>query len=80
MEDNMRTYDSLPETIRLILLKEVLRICGMSRSTLYNNIKERQFQEPIRILARSVAWLQSEVQEWIELKVKLRTVKQRQSP
>ena len=76
----MRTYDSLSETIRLIRLKEVLRICGMSRSTLYNNIKERQFPEPIRISARSVAWLQSEVQEWVELKVKLRTVKQRQSP
>ncbi|WP_235922813.1 helix-turn-helix transcriptional regulator [Rugamonas aquatica] len=52
----------------------------MSRSTLYNNIKERQFPEPIRISVRSVAWLQSEVQEWVELKVKLRTVKQRQSP
>ncbi|RFP11866.1 AlpA family transcriptional regulator [Duganella sp. BJB475] len=75
----MRTYDSLPETIRLIRLKEVLRICGMSRSTLYNNIKERQFPEPIRISARSVAWLQSEVQEWVELKVKLRAVKHRQS-
>ncbi len=76
----MRTNDSLPETIRLIRLTEVLRICGMSRSTLYKNIKERQFPEPLRISARSVAWLQSEVQEWVELKVKLRSVKQHQSP
>lgn len=76
----MRTYDSLPETIRLIRLKEVLRICGMSRSTLYNNIKEQQFPEPIRISARSVAWLQSEVLEWIELRVKFRTVKHSHKP
>ena len=76
----MRSYDSLPDTIRLIRLKEVLRICGMSRTALYNNINRRQFPEPIRISARSVAWLQSEVLEWVELKVKLRTVKPRQSP
>ncbi|MFS2004591.1 helix-turn-helix transcriptional regulator [Duganella sp. CT11-25] len=75
----MRSDDSLPETIRLIRLKEVLRICGMSRSTLYNNIKERQFPEPIRISTRSVAWLQSEVLEWAELRIKLRTMKHRQS-
>ncbi|MBV8634766.1 MAG: AlpA family transcriptional regulator [Burkholderiaceae bacterium] len=75
----MRSYDSLPESVRLIRLKEVLRICGMSRTTLYNNIRDKQFPEPIQISARAVAWLQSEVLEWLDMRIKLRSIKHRQS-
>lgn len=49
--------------IRFIRLKEVLAICGMSRTSLYEAIKEKKFPAPIRLYGRSTAWIKSEVQQ-----------------
>lgn len=51
---------------RFIRLNEVLTICGKSRSSLYEAIKEGKFPAPIKLQGRSSAWVRSEIQQWIQ--------------
>ena len=61
---------ALASEIRLIRLKEVMSICGMSRSSVYLAIKNGQFPSPVKLSTRSIAWLRSEVIAWVESRVK----------
>lgn len=51
---------------RLIRVPEVLRRVGFSRTTMYELIKEGRFPDKIIIGARSVAFVESEIEAWIE--------------
>ena len=55
---------------RLMKLAEVLRLCGLSKSTLYELIPKGEFPASVRISARSVGWRQYEVREWLESRPK----------
>lgn len=50
------------QPIRLIRLKEVMALTGLSRSYVYQLIGEADFPQSISLGARAVAWVQSEVQ------------------
>jgi len=68
---------SLPEHRRicmntLVRLPEVIKKTGLARTTIYVLIAEGKFPKPINLTRRSVAWLSSEIDSWIEEKVKLR--------
>jgi prophage regulatory protein len=52
--------------LRLIRLKEVLAICGKSRSSVYEAIKKGEFPSPVKLRGRSSAWIKSEVLQWVE--------------
>ena len=54
------------EEHRLIRRDQVLHICGISRSGLYDLIARGLFPEPVRIGRRAVAWRESEIAAWIE--------------
>ena len=56
---------SSPE-VRLIPLGEVLRICALGRSTVYNLLAARQFPRPVKIGRRGVRWRLSDIEEWVE--------------
>jgi prophage regulatory protein len=59
---------SLPDVPeRLLRIKEVLSITGLSRSRLYALIKEGKFAEPFALGegSRTVAWIASEVNDWV---------------
>jgi prophage regulatory protein len=58
--------------MRLIRLKSVIECTGMARSTIYKYINEGSFPKPVSLGARSVAWVESEVQEWITSRIKIR--------
>lgn len=51
---------------RLIRVPEVLRRVGFSRTTMYELIKEGRFPDKIIIGARAVAFVESEIDAWIE--------------
>lgn len=51
---------------RLIRVPEVLSRVGFSRTTLYERIKEGSFPERVKIGLRSVAFVESEIDAWIE--------------
>ncbi|EJE4211378.1 TPA: AlpA family transcriptional regulator [Vibrio cholerae] len=58
--------------IRLIRFREVLAMTGLSRSSMYRFIEENQFPAQVQLGGRAVAWVESEVQEWITERVKCR--------
>ncbi|GJJ00738.1 hypothetical protein RugamoR64_12760 [Duganella rhizosphaerae] len=65
----MDTTKTVPGTRRLIRIREVLQLCGMSRATLYREIKLHMFPAPVKLSARSVAWLHDDVMQWIDARV-----------
>ena len=43
---------------------------GLSRSTLYQYIKDGDFPKPVRLGPRAVGWLESDISAWIAARVK----------
>lgn len=43
---------------------------GLSRSTIYLRIASGEFPKPIPLGGRAVGWLESEVNDWLEQKIK----------
>ena len=58
--------------MRLIKLKDVMHITGLARSTVYKYIADGNFPKPVSLGERNVAWLHSEVEDWIWDKVEQR--------
>lgn len=54
-------------------LKEVKARTGLSRSSIYALIKKGHFPSPIPLGARSVGFLDSEINDWIQARVSART-------
>ncbi|HHE8021077.1 TPA: AlpA family transcriptional regulator [Escherichia coli] len=46
---------------RFIRLPEVMHLCGLSRSTIYDLISRDAFPQQISLGGKNVAWVQSEV-------------------
>ena len=67
----METIDSfaLSPTKRLIRLPEVLNMVGLSRSSVYSYIAKGRFPRAINLGERAVAWLESDVQNWISSRI-----------
>ena len=57
----------LPQ-MKILKLKEVLELMPMSKSTLYYEINEGRFPEPIKLSRRSVGWLIEDVYNWRDKK------------
>jgi len=51
---------------RLMRLKEVTSLTGLSRSSIYNYIANGAFPPQVKIGYRSVAWRETDVYDWIE--------------
>lgn len=58
--------------MRLIRLKEVIDSTGLARSTIYKYIDEGTFPRSVSLGDRAVAWVESEVQEWILERIEAR--------
>ncbi|MGC8343346.1 MULTISPECIES: helix-turn-helix transcriptional regulator [Enterobacterales] len=56
---------STTQTTRLIRLPEVLHKTGYKKAWIYRLISENKFPKPIKLGARSVAFIEIEVDEWI---------------
>lgn len=54
-----------PEGARLIRLKEVQCRVGLSRSTIYRWMAEGTFPKPVRLGGHAVAWVLSDIDQWI---------------
>ncbi|KAA6101384.1 MULTISPECIES: AlpA family transcriptional regulator [Pantoea] len=49
----------------LIRLPEVIKRTGISKTTIYELINEKRFPSQVKIGARSVAFIESEIDEWL---------------
>lgn len=43
---------------------------GLTRSALYQLMREGTFPRPVKLTERSVAWIESEVRAWIEARIR----------
>jgi prophage regulatory protein len=48
----------------LLRLKDVSRLVGLSRSTIYKRVSDGTFPPPIRVSERSVRWRMQDLLEW----------------
>lgn len=55
--------------MRLLKLKDVIFQTGLARSTIYKYISESRFPKPVSLGERNVAWVESEIDSWISLKI-----------
>ena len=52
---------------KILRLKDVIAVTGLSRSTIYAEIAKGKFPRQIPLTgSRSVGWLESAITEWIE--------------
>lgn len=54
---------------KLLRLSDVRDRVPYSRSTIYQLITQGKFPKPISIGARAVAWLESDIDEWIKARI-----------
>jgi len=57
-------------TIQLLRRPDVEKKTGLSRSTIYKRIDEGTFPKPIPLGGRLVAWLETDIQDWIKQRMK----------
>ena len=55
--------------MRLIRMKEVMHLTGLSRPSVYRLMKDGTFPNSIDVGERSVAWVDDEVHEWVDQKI-----------
>jgi len=55
---------------RVLRLKEVCKVTGLGRSFIYQLQAEQRFPHSIKIGVRAVGWLDSEVREWLECRIR----------
>ncbi len=60
----MKSENSI--SVVMLRLREVTRVTGLARSTIYKLIREGRFPRPVKLAARAVAWRSDVVNAWIE--------------
>jgi predicted DNA-binding transcriptional regulator AlpA len=67
--DTFATMDTSPASSepeeRLVLMTEVLRLTGLSRTILYERMGHGEFPKPRKVGAKN-AWLYSEIRAWMQ--------------
>ncbi|EKO3819893.1 AlpA family transcriptional regulator [Vibrio harveyi] len=58
--------------MRFMRLQEVKEKTGLSKSAIYNKIKDCEFPASVPIGSRTVAWLESDINKWLEWRVQVR--------
>lgn len=57
-------------TTKILRLPEIKARTGLSRSTIYLYIAEGRFPKPIALGGRAVGWLDSEIDDWLDQRIK----------
>lgn len=58
----------MPE--KILRLPAVKSLTGLSRSTIYLWVEGKSFPEPINLGTRAVGWVESEITQWIDQRIK----------
>ena len=54
---------------KLIKINDVTAMTGLSKSHLYALVQQGIFPKPVKLTERSSAWVESEVQAWIDTRI-----------
>lgn len=60
---------SFPVQERFMRLPEVIHVCGLSRSTIYDLISRNAFPQQVSLGGKNVAWLHSEITAWMTARI-----------
>lgn len=63
-----------PKKEQFLRLTEVMARTGLSRSAIYLGISEGNFPKNICLSTRSVAWLESEIDAWMQDRINQRSI------
>ncbi|EKZ9178195.1 AlpA family transcriptional regulator [Vibrio vulnificus] len=63
--------------MKVIRLKEVMALTGLSKSSIYRFSESNDFPKSVPLGARSVGWIESEVTQWLERKISSREQEKR---
>ncbi|EHQ8971635.1 AlpA family transcriptional regulator [Escherichia coli] len=66
--------DTSKKNYRLLRISDVINLTGLPKSTIYLKIKNNEFPNQVSIGSRSVAWVENEVNEWIEKNIANRSL------
>ncbi|WP_075709657.1 AlpA family transcriptional regulator [Vibrio panuliri] len=61
----MRTTAIGERPMRFLKLKEVMQKTALSRSAIYRKMNDGEFPQSVSLGDRAVAWVESEVDEWM---------------
>ena len=66
--DGMRTlsWSQTDDGERLLRIKQVMTILGISRATIYRYVASGKLPSPVKLSVRCVAWKASVIADWIE--------------
>lgn len=53
----------------LIRVKEVVKITGLAKATIYAKAANKTFPAPIKISDRASAWISEEVEQWVQERI-----------
>jgi prophage regulatory protein len=71
------SVEQLKETtsapVRILRLPEVIRRTGLPRGSIYEQMALGLFPKPISLTFRTVGWLEKEVDDWLEGRVRARS-------
>lgn len=62
------------KSVKLLRIKQVQQITGLSKSYIYQLCNQNLFPKSIQLVTggSSVAWVESEILEWIDSRIKAR--------
>ena len=63
--------------MNMLRLKDVIKKTGLSRSSIYKYISASKFPRPVHLGERTVAWVDSEVEDWLMTKLNARELEKR---
>lgn len=59
--------------MKFLRLKDVMSLTGLGRSTIYKFMAdETDFPKSVPLGGRAVAWVESEIEEWMESRLSMR--------
>ncbi len=60
-------------TMRFLRIQDVMSLTGLGRSTIYKFMAdETDFPKSVPLGGRAVAWVESEIEEWMESRLRMR--------
>ena len=54
---------------KILRIKQVINVTGLAESTIYKKILLKEFPKSISLGGKSVGWLESDIQQWIESRI-----------
>ncbi|MFM0205698.1 AlpA family phage regulatory protein [Paraburkholderia fungorum] len=66
---NDRTTNTPPGVQTILRLRDVSRMTGLSRSTIYAAMAAGHFPRQIRLTERCVGWSDSEISDWLNERI-----------